>query len=352
MNIDDELLEDLIHAYHASDEGKRPFDPGEMNNLEKLIKEGFIEITVCNEDERSPHKARTCRVKLAWLLPKGVDLVKKYFDENAEELVARAERYLENLNPRIKLIVKYLFSVALDPSMNYLKLLIPPPENSLEVLRKLLPDYVYEDYNQFMNLLKDLKLIDYASIDHIVSGWKGSVLVSAESLNWRLNRIKQEDLPLVLDLLLTAYANIYAEYMFIRFNLIIAKKFNFNDYLYQREKYFTFPERVLYQYSKLPIDLRPPIEAKWDKIFRNLERIHFTYYLREILDEDIEDSIVKIGSYLLGKYVEPVEKRMEITEKLIKTIVKTWIEKGELLGIEISDYSLDSLIREYESKHR
>ena len=38
----------------------------------------------------------------------------------------------------------------------------------------------------------------------IVSGWKGRVLVSAESLNWRLNRIKQADLALVLNLLLTA----------------------------------------------------------------------------------------------------------------------------------------------------
>ena len=138
----------------------------------------------------------------------------------------------------------------------------------------------------------------------------------------------------------------------IRFNLNIAKKFNFSVYLYLRGEYFTFPERILYQYSKLPIDLYPPIEAKWDKIFRNLERMYSTYYLREILDEDIEDSIVKVGSYLLGKYIAPVERRMEITEKLIKTIIETWIEKGELFEIKISDYSLDSLIEEYESKHR
>ena len=74
-----------------------------------------------------------------------------------KERIERTKSHLENLNPHIKLIVKYLFSVALDPSMNYLKLLIPPPENSLEVLRKLLPDYVYEDYNDRYSSALDIR---------------------------------------------------------------------------------------------------------------------------------------------------------------------------------------------------
>ena len=48
----DRLLDDLIHSFHASNEGKQPFNPGELKYLDELISKGYIETTIRNKDRR------------------------------------------------------------------------------------------------------------------------------------------------------------------------------------------------------------------------------------------------------------------------------------------------------------
>ena len=355
MNIDDELLEDLIHAYHASDEGKQPFNPNELKNLDKLILENYIEVTICNEDKRSTHKAETCRVKLAWLLPKGIDAIKKYFDTNIDELINEVRGYLNGLNPRIQIIVKYLLTVTLDPSLDYIGFsYFSAYEDPIDIFKSLLPKIVNERLDNLLDLLRDLNLVDYASVEHVVSGWKERKLVVADHIKNRLlNEFIQIDLPLIFDLLLPAYYNIYAEYFLTRYDLYVDRRFDITDYLVLLKNHRVLPERVLFQYSKPIKHHLSVMDVRWDVIDQILDRLYSSYTIEYKLDIEVPQDIVRFTySYLPGGYVSAVEKRLEVTENFIKKFIEIWIEKGSIFGINLSDYSLVSLIREYESKHR
>lgn len=115
------LIKDLIHAYHASNGGRRPFNPRELTNLEKLLNEKLVEVTVCNEDKRSVHEAYTCKVKLCWLLPDGIKEVENYFNKYVDDLVNRAVEHLNRFNPRVRSVVKYLSTINIWPDTDYTK---------------------------------------------------------------------------------------------------------------------------------------------------------------------------------------------------------------------------------------
>ena len=172
-------------------------------------------------------------------------------------------------------------------------------------------------------------------------------LVVADHIKNRLlDEFIQLDLPLIFDLLLSAYYNIHSEYFLTRYNLLVDRRFNFTDYLILLKKHRIAPERILFQYSKPFRQYLSIMHIKWDEINQILDRLYSRYTIEDRLGIEVSSDIIRFTySYLPNEYVSAVEKRLEVTEKLIKKIIENWIEEGSISGIDISDYSLDSLIK-------
>ena len=68
------------------------------------------------------------------------------------------------------------------------------------------------------------------------------------------------------------------------------------------------------------------MDIKWNKINQILEKLYSRYTIEDKLGIEASSDIIRLTySYLLSEYVFAVEKRLEVTEKLIKNHRRIWI---------------------------
>ena len=175
--------------YLATCEGKFCAPVETISSLEVLVKKGYIEVTKCPSDPRSKHGAKTCKVKLAWLTDRGKEAAKKAterFDEPLKEL----NLLLENTNPRISVLAKYLLARWSASILAYKDdvakrrpryrggwNMLPSFEWDIKVpgtFGSMLPEGVKNELRVISKKLVQLELAERNKLGHNVHGWYDS----------------------------------------------------------------------------------------------------------------------------------------------------------------------------------
>jgi len=335
--MNEDIKDSLLHAFYASLEGKRPFNPSELSNLSELIKSGYVQVNVCNKDPKSPHKARTCRVRIGWLTEKGLEEARKVFQETINFALNNLLNFVNNIQPRVRIIVLYMLTTKIDPTADYIK---HYKAYRKSILEELLPSMVFEKYKKLIEKLIELKLAVKASTTHTVYGWKEPEIVISNTVKMLLlKHLRQVSLPLIVDLALSALQSVALEYEIIN-NLVMWRHIKPSEYINYMAKSGSDTKRALIIASKLYEPGYEFAEVDWQLIMQ-IEGMPLTtpkdYQWTKYI---AYRKLYGIGTegIILAPYV-----RYKVTKTLLKKLIEEWVKTGKILDqhIEINDW--DSL---------
>jgi len=334
----DSLSLDLIHSYHASNGGRRPFNPGELNNLSTLLEKGYVEVTICNEDGRSPHKAKTCRQRLAWLTDRGLEVSERLIARIVRNGIHRVDEYLEHINERVSSILRYWILVSLYPNLDYLR---HTQYLTLGELMNYMPRVVEDRRAELERIIVESGLATYTCRNHTVKGWKGREFAVEEGVKAILaSSLGAPSLPLVADIAAILLAGLRNEHS-LALETYLERGLTIFDYYINLERldHPILKVATIYGYvSNDDLSLRikesEPINEFW---LGGSMRVHSRYYRstdRWIVSLPVNVSMAEYEVYQASR------SRLEKTEELVRSILETWINEGKVNGLDIPPLEL------------
>jgi len=185
---DSQVDQSIKKLYLATCEGEFCTPVETVSNLEVLTKKGYVEVTECRSDPRSKHGAKTCKVKLVWLTDKGKEIGNKQTTETYFEVRKELDPFLENFNPRISVLAKYMITCwsasILTGNVDFFQRspgyrhggwnMLSPFEWDIKVpgdYRSVLPKCVKDELQSISNKLVESKLAEWNKLGHNVNGW-------------------------------------------------------------------------------------------------------------------------------------------------------------------------------------
>jgi len=330
------IEDNLIHAFHASNEGQKPFNPNELEQLKKLIEKKYVKVIACNRDSRSPHKAKSCKVKIAWLTKRGLAKSRRLILKKLDSKLTRLSNYLDNKPSRLRMIVLYMLTAQLNPAINYHK----HYENT-NILEEVLPGEVLQEYDKLINKMIELNLAAKASINHTTKGWKNPELTIANTIKERiLKKYRQVSLPLIIDLAIVLYHAITIENKLIN-ELAIHGYMETTKYTEYIIKNAANIKQLLTITSNLYTANIRYAQVNWKQILKaETKQLKTTKNIAIKILHGIATQGVLQASHT----------RLKTTKKLIKTLVTQWIKTGQILNLKMETNDWDTLTQKAHQK--
>jgi len=187
------IEETLLHCYVGTQMGLKSIPPSIIPNLEFLSAPDIrlIQVSKCNEDTLSDHKAKTCRVKLARLTDAGFSVAKEIHLGTLDRRIGELTEALSRLPERERGIVGHLIGKRVlsgetgiwDITVPFFQVVkymgfIPPCFRSQVEERTILPPGTHKSISTIKEKLLNLGLVA-PSWTHTVSGFTEDTLVAA-----------------------------------------------------------------------------------------------------------------------------------------------------------------------------
>lgn len=229
----------LRELYLETYGGTLCLDPSSVGSLEGLVRDGYVQTSVCKDDKRSRHGAKTCAVGLVWLTEKGVSGGKDRVQSGLEKGLEAFAAYVESLGYRTRLLILYRLnkwarkcSAAQTPPQQPLRrlgratpwVMLPRFEWDVRVpgkgmnLVSILPERVGGEIRSLPEKLVGFGLAAMTSTGHDRKGWypKEALVTCEEVAGLLMKTYGGFEQPFPLDPLVRTLRKSYHEYRVIQ----------------------------------------------------------------------------------------------------------------------------------------